>query len=282
MYNTGLENNVGYMSTDVDLLTLKYNFHDMMPVPLCSDYLVAGDSNAGQCPADGSYAFAVSYELPSAGDQSTSWLASGWTGSGVIRMYAEDDETMLIGECSFNLKTYVTPSSEKTGFFQTPSAAATVGIVLGAFVAVALVGLWCYCCAKKRRQKIQENPEDMKSITKDDLSTFFKRLDDDNKSRAAQMSVASPYYHHGSVAANSYIPATVATPAPTQRTVPPVGGTVGSHESVVSALASATPEQEVKKKNWLPPFLNRNKESTGISSFPSFGRKKKGEAQQEA
>src|SRR3569832_1513339 len=126
----------------------------MMPVPLCSDALVASASNSNQCPGDGSYGFSVSYELPSAGEQSTSWLASGWAGSGIIRMYAADDDTMLIGECTFNLKTYVTPAETKSGFFQTPSAAATVGIVLGALAAVALLSLWCYCCAKKRRPKI--------------------------------------------------------------------------------------------------------------------------------
>lgn len=177
VYKTGLENNIGYLSTDVELLTLKYNLHEFMPVPLCSDYLVADSNNQNQCPYDGSYGFSVNYKLPSAGEQSTSWLASGWAGSGIMRIYAEEDESMLIGECTFSMKTYVTPSQTR-GFMQAPSAAATVGIVLGALAAVALVCLYCYCCISKRKVA-QESSGDDKTVTKDDLSTFFKRLDDE-------------------------------------------------------------------------------------------------------
>lgn len=270
-----MENNVGYMSTDVELMTLKYNFQDMMPVPLCSETLVAGENNQGDCPADGTYAFAVSYDLPSAGDQSTSWLASGWAGSGVIRMYAEEDESMLIGDCSFNLKTYVTPTAEK-GFLQTPSAAATVGIVLGALAAVALVCLWCYCCArkKKQKQKITENPEDTKSITKDDLSTFFKRLDEDNKSR---MSATPTYYQGASVATGSLYPASVLPPSTvtaSPQTAAPVGE-LGSGYSTVSGLASGDGAEQ--KKSWFSR-IGKGKESSGGaggSLLSKFGRKRK-------
>jgi hypothetical protein len=267
------------MSTDVELMTLKYTFQDMMPVPLCSEYLTAGENNGGECPADGTYAFSVSYDLPSAGEQSTSWLASGWAGSGSIRMYAEEDESMLIGDCTFNLKTYVTPTAEK-GFFQTPSAAATVGIVLGTLAAVALLCLWCYCCAKKKKQKVTGSADDTKSVvTKDDLSTFFKRLDEDNKSR---MSAAPTYYPAPSVAAGSAYPASVMPPTTVTATSPsatPVGQ-MGSGHSTVSGLASTSRDGE-QKKSWFNR-LGKGKDSsptggTGGSLLSKFGRKRKTE-----
>jgi hypothetical protein len=252
-----MENNVGYMSTDVELMTLKYNFQDMMPVPLCSESLQAGENNQGDCPADGTYAFAVSYDLPSAGDQSTSWLASGWAGSGVIRMYAEEDESMMIGECTFNLKTYVTPTAEK-GFLQTPSAAATVGIVLGALAAVALVCLWCYCCARKKKQqkKVTESPEDAKS----------------------RMSATSPTYYQGaSVATGSLYPASVMPPttvtASPQTAAP--DGELGSGYSTVSGLASGDGAEQ--KKSWFSRIGKGKETSSGAggSLLSKFGRKRK-------
>lgn len=184
VYKTGIYDNIGYITTDIELLTLQYNLHEMMPIPLCSDSLTAGSNNQNACPGDGSYGFSFSYKLPSAGEKSTSWLASGWAGSGIMRIYAEQDESMKIGECTFDLKTYVTPTADQ-GFFQAPSAAATVGIVLGGLAAIALVCLYCYCCAKKRKQKLADEEKETKTISPDDLSTFFKRLDEEAKSIAA-------------------------------------------------------------------------------------------------
>lgn len=164
------------MTTDVSLLTLNYNFFELMPINLCSDYLAENENNEGGCPADGSYDFSVTYGLPSAGEESTSWLASGWAGSGVIQIFATEDGSTLIGECTFNLKTYVTPSADK-GVFQTPSAAVTVGIVLGALAVFALVCLYCYCCCRKRRR--QRTSNDNKSTGGETSSfSFFRRMDD--------------------------------------------------------------------------------------------------------
>ena len=64
---TGTQNNVGYISTDIELMTLHYNFQEMMPVPLCYYYLQPSESNEYDCPGDGSYGFSVNYVLPSAG-----------------------------------------------------------------------------------------------------------------------------------------------------------------------------------------------------------------------
>ena len=128
-------------------MTLKYNFHEFLPFSFC-DYVTASESNANECPGDGTYGFNVYYRLPSAGGESTSWLASGWAGKGVISVYAEMDESMLIGQCTFEMKTFVTPD-EQRGVFQTPSAAASVGITLGATAALILICVWWRCCRRR-------------------------------------------------------------------------------------------------------------------------------------
>lgn len=186
---------MGYLSTDVELLTLRYNFNEMLPIPLCSEYLQGSEYNSDECPGDGSYDFNILYKLPSAGAQSTSWLASGWDGSGVFRIYAEENENMLIGECTFAMKTFVT-ANEEAGFFQTPSAAATVGIVLGALAALALICVFCYCCIKNRKKRVtEEGSKSMLSLSPADISTIFKRLDEESKMTRAETATmaTSPY-----------------------------------------------------------------------------------------
>jgi hypothetical protein len=174
------------MTADLELLTLQYNLFEMLQVPLCSDYLTADADNQNQCPGSGSYDFSITYKLPSAGQESTSWLASGWAGSGIVRIYAEQDTSMLIGQCTFTMKTYVTPSASSSLPY-TPTAAETVGIVLGALAVVALACLWCYCCRRKRAQKTTMSDTktitDVKStVTPEDVASFFKRMDDEQKS----------------------------------------------------------------------------------------------------
>jgi len=135
-------------------------------------------------PGDGSYGFSVNYHLPSSGGETTSWLASGWAGTGTISIFAEEDENMLIGRCKFNLNTFVT-ENEAYGMFQIPSAAASVGIVSGTVAALALVCLYLRCCTRRKRTK-EELAEDGAwitdpNLTRDDINTLFKRLDEDTK-----------------------------------------------------------------------------------------------------
>ena len=97
------------------LWTLDFNLLDMYEVPLCDESMVADESNEGECPGDGAHSFSISYKLPNAGDERASWLASGWRGTGVVRMYAEPSEDMMIGECTLSLRTHVTQKNKSSG-----------------------------------------------------------------------------------------------------------------------------------------------------------------------
>jgi len=162
-------------------MTINYNMKEMMPVPLCSYYITQDEEEDGdnECPADGSYQFAVNFALPSAGGETTSWLATGWAGTGTFSIYAEPDTSMLIGQCKFSLKTYVTTDEER-GIFQTPSAAASVGMALGTLAALVLVVLYMRCC--RRRNQDEQQKAGLASLSSDDISTLFKRLDDETRS----------------------------------------------------------------------------------------------------
>ena len=177
VYNSGITGNVGYLSVNVELLTLKYTFFNMMPVPLCSSSLVAASGNAGDCPANGAYGFSVNYKLPTAGSGSTSWLATGWAGSGTFKLYAQNDLSMLIGQCSFNLKTYVTPSPNRSTVPWTPSAAAATGITLGVLAFIALGCLYCSCCRARRRLRAAVGA-DKKPLDEDTLAVDYKKLEE--------------------------------------------------------------------------------------------------------
>lgn len=151
--DSGVENNVAYMTADLSLWTLDFNLLDMMQVPLCDETMVADGSNQNECPGDGAFNYEITYKLPSAGSKQTSWLASGWEGSGLIQMFAEQDENMKIGECILTLKTYVSRSSTEKTLLGTPSAAASVGIALAVAAVLALLCMYCYCCCKRKREK---------------------------------------------------------------------------------------------------------------------------------
>lgn len=99
-------------------------------------------------------------------------FASLRKGSGIVSMYAEPDEDMLIGECTLALRTYVT-KKDKDSLVSMPSAAATAGIVLGAAAMLGLLMLWCYCCRKKRKER------HAKIQNAEDESTYFKRMEDE-------------------------------------------------------------------------------------------------------
>jgi hypothetical protein len=173
--NTGITDSIGYATGDISLMAMDFSLFEMMPIPLCDASLTAGSSNANQCPGDGSYDYSVVYNLPKSGADSASWLASGWSGTGYLEIYAAQDQVdMLIGKCTIGLKTSVTHSSATQGLFQTPSAATTTGIVLGALAAAALVCVYCYCCCKKR-QKTKKDLLDKG----DDVTSSFRRMDDD-------------------------------------------------------------------------------------------------------
>lgn len=141
-----------------------------------------GGNNQAQCPYDGSYPYKVDYVLPSAGSESASWLASGWTGSGVLKMYATRNEEVLIGDCTLQLSTFVTKEDEDS-LLGAPSAAATAGIILAIIFATLLMCFYCYCCIKSRKtRKDNLNPGD-------DVISSFRRMDEDNHSKPPTISV---------------------------------------------------------------------------------------------
>ncbi|GAX22133.1 hypothetical protein FisN_6Hh383 [Fistulifera solaris] len=168
---SGIQNNLAYLSVDLKFLTLEYKPFEMRQFQLCHGNLVQGQDSQSECPADGTYMYSISYKLPASGGGHPVWLASGFQGNGVIRMYAEQDERMLIGECHLRLKTYVTKTDENTfGPLVTPSAAVTLGIA-SAFL--ALLGL-CSCfrrCCFRRRRKVEDAVLENESL--------FTRMEDD-------------------------------------------------------------------------------------------------------
>jgi hypothetical protein len=185
--NTGIQNNVGYLSAELQLMTLEYTFFEFLPVPLCFynekayefQQEVEGedgsrrlsDNDYANCPNDGSYPFLVTYTLPSAGKGSRSWLASGWSGNGYLRLYAAENENMLIGECQMTVSTYVTKqSSSSSGFFDTPSAAMVAGITIGSLAALLLLCCSCYCCCRRQYR------ESKKVSLSEDHVTSFRRM----------------------------------------------------------------------------------------------------------
>jgi len=154
------------------LWTLDFTLLDMMQIPLCDDTMTASENNENDCPGDGAYGFDITYKLPSSGSDPSSWLASGWEGSGIVQMFAQPDEDLLIGECTLALRTYVTQKN-KESLVGTPSAAATAGIVLGVAALLAMLTCWCWCCRKKRQAKKAK----VQSV--EDEQTYFRRMEDE-------------------------------------------------------------------------------------------------------
>jgi hypothetical protein len=157
------------MTSNLELWTLNFNLFDMLPVPLCHETMTASSSNANQCPGTGSYDFSITYTLPDAGSPKTSWFATGWSGEGVIQMFAQTDETMKIGECQLDLQTFVTRTEGSSSLLQFPSAAVSSGIFLALFLLMVLVSLYCILCKRGRALAVQKHSDD---------DSFFTKMDD--------------------------------------------------------------------------------------------------------
>jgi len=164
----------------MELIGLNYELEGMTPVSLCNS--VTGQrSNKYDCPGDGTYGFTFDYPIPSVGGgHSTSWFASGFSGVGTIRMYAERDERMMVGECYFTLQTYVTNPDGKVG---TLDAARAIGVAMGVVTFAIFLGMLYYFCRhiRLRNKKIRTHKL-VDHLTKDDITTIWKRLDDETRS----------------------------------------------------------------------------------------------------
>lgn len=179
MAKSGIKYNIAYVMAEMDLLGLTYKLEDMRAVSLCNS-VNGQNSNYYDCPGDGTYGFTFDYALPYlAGESRMSWFASGFEGTGYIKIYAEMDEKMMIGDCMFTFDTFVTDSGARVN---APSAATTAGLVM-AFIATAIVATILLMCYRKQN-KIRRIKADklIEHLTKDDITTIWKRLDDETRS----------------------------------------------------------------------------------------------------
>jgi hypothetical protein len=186
--NSGIENNVAYMTADLSLWSLHFNLVDMLQVPLCDESMVADSSNQNECPGDGAHKYEFEYLLPTAGSEHTSWLASGWKGTGLIQLFAEQNENMKIGECTLSLNTYVTRKSAQKNLLGMPSAATALGMLVALLIVLAALAMYVYCCCcnrKNRPNRIRVKKDRINSVTydrddeNDEDAAHFKRMEDE-------------------------------------------------------------------------------------------------------
>jgi hypothetical protein len=165
---TSIVDNTAYMSSDLAFLTLTYHLFDDLAVNLCHENMVAGADNR-PCPGDGTYSFEMEYPLPSTAD-SSSWLATGWAGTGEIAMYAEKNNLeTLVGYCTFSMATGVTASASQK--FNPPSASTTSGILAGLIVAIFLAVAYCACCRGRRSTSSKRGQTDFEQDAQTHLTS---------------------------------------------------------------------------------------------------------------
>ena len=176
-------NNVAYISSELSFWTLDFSLFQMMQVPLCHYSMVAGAYNENDCPGDGLYKFSTYYRLPATGRNGADWLSTGWEGSGFVRMYAEENESMLIGECLLTLQTLVTPDDSQESFIRTPTAAVTAGMILGVGAVVALSCMYCYCCLRNNQtEAVALKHVSPAKSPEAEMESAFKRFEDEKES----------------------------------------------------------------------------------------------------
>lgn len=172
--NYGVEDNVAYLSADLYLMGISFNLCEMREISMCDDTMVADEANENDCPGDGSFEYGITYRLPSAGPEVASWLATGWKGNGILQMFAAQDESMMIGNCELDLKTFVTQQGET--LIGAPSAAVSAGIALGALATLSLLCCYCYCCRRRRKTKTLQNKQQQAN---DDHESYFQRMEEE-------------------------------------------------------------------------------------------------------
>ena len=153
---------------------------------MCGDYITSEtDDNQDECPADGVYDFAMPYVLPSE-ETSSSWIATGWSGTGDIFVYSEaNNPDSMIGHCQLIFSTSVTPSTGDSVLskFPVPSAMIT------SFVLLAFVSFLVLSCiyrtvrdinSKKYKEKKSRKGDqrDDDETTLDGTTTSFVQMKD--------------------------------------------------------------------------------------------------------
>lgn len=158
------------MTAELAFVTLTYHLFEDLQIDLCQQSLTAVEGNANKCPGDGKYSFALGYVLPSTAD-SSSWLATGWSGTGEIAMYAEKSNLdSLVGYCTFGMTTAVTSSAFTK--FNPPSASTTTGLVLG-LVACAVLASAYFVYRRRASSKRLAATDDANSSFMNDAKTHL-------------------------------------------------------------------------------------------------------------
>mmetsp|Transcript_16341 Transcript_16341/g.24734 ORF Transcript_16341/g.24734 Transcript_16341/m.24734 type:complete len:311 (-) Transcript_16341:92-1024(-) len=179
-----------YSKAGLQLMTLDYELLDNFPLYMCGPWVAqleendqvaygynnrrladAADDDAAAadddyewdgCTVDGTYAFFVDYDLPYSGEK-MSWLATGWKGVGNVRLFSESGNSeSLIGYCTLNFNTYVTPSGDDTPIYYQfiPNSQISSYILGGFIIFILLLIFYCTCCTCCHKKKENKTPYD--------------------------------------------------------------------------------------------------------------------------
>jgi hypothetical protein len=168
------------MTANIKFVSLEYLLFKNQEINLCDSTWITppsdADANADSCIADGTYGFSIPYTLPDYED-SASWLATGWKGTGYMKMFSDtsSSDEKMIGYCTFKLSTMVTNKGD--GSFTPPTAAMTIGILAGVIALGALICFYWTCCRKSTPKVIMTNASDTGS--KPGSTASFTKMEDD-------------------------------------------------------------------------------------------------------
>ena len=143
---------------------LEYSLVDQQAWPLCDTIIAAAtDDEDLVCPADGTYEYSTSFNLPSLptdDSQFADWLASGWNGYIQLEMLSSNQE-VVVGSCQISFVTSVTASDANTNkLAQSVSGKWGVFGILTLVLLTALSCCYCICCRRRRRRR-QKTVEDV-------------------------------------------------------------------------------------------------------------------------
>ena len=150
------QNNTGYASADLNLLSVEYNLFNFLPFNFCGDWVSSGRYNDGACPSDGQYTFSVPYTLPWDDGDITTWFATGWQGNSNLIIYSSpaEDNSTLLASCTLHWKTYVTKNETADEGWKTLPSAAQVAIIMASVLAcMCCCCFYLSCCRRRRRKK---------------------------------------------------------------------------------------------------------------------------------
>ena len=166
---SGLVNNTGYASADLQLMTLEYQLFQDLPFNFCGDFIKRSKYNFNNCPENGKYHFEVPYTLPPDQDPTSSWFATGWKGTSYLKIMSSLDETntTMLAHCKLEFETSVT-QSEQSGWSTLPSAAIAT-LVVASIVACMFLVVCCLACQPRSKHVTDEVYENEFKALEEDL-----------------------------------------------------------------------------------------------------------------